>query len=290
MPSYAIGDIQGCYRELRQLLELVAFDPRTDRLWFTGDLVNRGPQSLEVLRFVRELGDRAVCVLGNHDLHLLAIAQGNNCKTCRHDTLNEILTAADRTELLDWLRYRPLLHHDTMLNYTLLHAGLPPQWDLQLAQAYANEVEQQLRGPHCGEFLSHLYGDEPNAWDPDLVGWDRLRFIVNCFTRLRYCSPQGVLCLDAKGPQGTQPSGYRPWFAIADRNSRDLNIVFGHWSTLNLTPAQMHRHRAYGLDTGCLWGGALTAMRLEDRAIFQVQSSAPDRYSRKRDKASGRSR
>lgn len=262
MAVYAIGDIQGCYDELMRLLELIRFDPATDRLWFTGDLVNRGPASLLTLRFVRDLGERAITVLGNHDLHLLAVAKG--APVHHSDTLDDILAAPDRDELLDWLRQQPLLHYDRVLNHTLIHAGLPPQWDLATAQRCAAEVEAVLRGDDYREFFHHMYGDEPEAWDEELGGWGRLRFITNCFTRLRYCTRNGRLCLEVKGAPGTQPPDCLPWFEVAERASASLSIVFGHWSTLGLYRGQ----GVTALDTGCLWGGQLTALRLDiDEAL-----------------------
>jgi bis(5'-nucleosyl)-tetraphosphatase (symmetrical) len=255
---YAIGDIQGCYHELRQLLDMLRFDPENDRLWLTGDLVNRGPQSLETLRFVRGLGAAAITVLGNHDLHLLATATHAE-KLKRQDTLDEILTAPDRDELLDWLRRQPLLHHDAELGYTLIHAGLPPQWDLAQASACAHEVETQLRSATYAEYFAHMYGNEPTQWSDDLRGWDRLRFITNCFTRLRYCDATGRIALPHKGTPGTQPAGLHPWFELPQRRSRDLKLVFGHWSTLG----ERDDAGIYPLDSGCLWGGKLTALRLD---------------------------
>jgi bis(5'-nucleosyl)-tetraphosphatase (symmetrical) len=258
MAVFAVGDVQGCHEELKRLLERVRFDAAEDSLWFTGDLVNRGPRSLETLRFVKALGPRTVCVLGNHDLHLLAVAAGTAEKR-RHDTLDELLAAPDRDELLDWLRRRPLLHHDAELGYTLVHAGLPPQWDLALARACARELEEVLRGPGHAQFFRHMYGDKPRRWSPELKGTDRLRFIVNCFTRMRYCTPEGDLDLKAKGAPGSQPPGYLPWFAVPGRASRDLHILFGHWSTLG----EVSDENVHALDTGCVWGGRLTAMRLD---------------------------
>jgi bis(5'-nucleosyl)-tetraphosphatase (symmetrical) len=263
MAIYAIGDVQGCAAALNGLLEELRFEPGADQLWFTGDLVNRGPDSLQVLRFVRSLGPDAVTVLGNHDLHLLAHAAGQ-APGHRKDTLRDILDAPDREALLAWLRQRPLLHHDPALGYTLIHAGLPPQWDLTLAQDCAAEVEACLRSDDHAAFLAHMYGNEPDYWDDSHTGWDRLRFITNCFTRLRYCDADGQLCLEAKGEPGTQPPGALPWFAVPGRRSRDLRILCGHWSALGL-------YRGEGvtaLDTGCVWGGLLTAVRLHDGAVF----------------------
>jgi bis(5'-nucleosyl)-tetraphosphatase (symmetrical) len=269
MPVYAIGDVQGCFDELMGLLEKVCFDPKIDRLWFTGDLVNRGPDSLKVLRFVRDLCEQgaALTVLGNHDLHMLAVAEG--LAPFHHgDTLDEIFAAPDREALLSWLRRQPLMHHDAGINYTLVHAGLPPQWDLAAAQACAQEVEVVLQGEDYRDFFAHMYGDEPGIWDDELTGWDRLRFITNCFTRLRFCKANGEQCLKAKGEPGTQPTGCLPWFEAPGRNSRELRVVFGHWSTLGL----YRNNGVISLDTGCLWGDQLTAMRLDgDRAVFSYE-------------------
>ena len=259
MAVYAIGDIQGCFDELQALLTRLEFDPAIDRLWFAGDLVNRGPKSLDTLRFVHSLGAAAITVLGNHDLHLLAAAHGSRLN--RDDSsLHAILEAPDREQLIDWLRRQPLLHHDAALGFTLVHAGLPPQWDLSLAQACAQEVETVLRGDRLAEFFAHMYGNKPKQWSSGLRGWERLRFIVNCFTRLRFCSKEGRLDLKSKGPPGSQPTGYQPWFEILDRASRDLNIVFGHWSTLG---RYMPGPGIYPIDSGCLWGGQLTALRID---------------------------
>jgi len=258
MAIYAIGDIQGCFDELQALLAMCRFDPAADRLWFTGDLVNRGPDSLKVLRFVRGLGEGAITVLGNHDLHLLAVAEGLG-KLHKPDTLQAILDAPDRDELLHWLRRQPLLYHDADLNAVLVHAGLPPQWDVREACAYSVEVETVLRGDDYREFFTHMYGDKPRRWAKGLTGWDRLRFIVNCFTRLRFCRADGELCLKAKGEPGTQPAGCVPWFQAPGRRSTQTQIIFGHWSTLGLYRGD----NVLALDTGCLWGGLLTAARLD---------------------------
>lgn len=257
MAVYAIGDIQGCYRELHHLLEYLHFDPAQDRLWFAGDLVNRGPQSLETLRFIRGLGKAALSVLGNHDLHLLAAAD-NPARIKKRDTLNPILDAPDRDELLHWLRQQPLLHHDADLNFTLVHAGLPPQWDLAQAQACAQEVEKVLRSAAHADFFAHMYGDKPDSWSDDLQGWERLRYITNCLTRLRYCDNTGRSALAYKGAPGSQPPEFQPWFTLPQRRSRKLNILFGHWSTLG----PRDDPGIYPLDNGCLWGGQLTALRL----------------------------
>lgn len=268
MSVYAIGDVQGCYRALRALLVEIRFDPAQDRLWFTGDLVNRGPQSLEVLRFVRDLGERAVCVLGNHDLHLLAVASGA-AKLKKHDTLDEVLSAPDRDDLLCWLRSRPLIHHDEELDYTLIHAGLLPPWDLVAAQRLAREVETALQSEGHGNFFKQMYGDLPDHWSDGLRGYDRLRVIVNAFTRLRYCDLEGGMDLRLKGSPGTQPPDLVPWFQVPTRRSRDLQIIFGHWSTLG----RWQGDGVVCLDSGCLWGRTLTAARL---GVQSVQFSSVD--------------
>jgi bis(5'-nucleosyl)-tetraphosphatase (symmetrical) len=256
---YAIGDVQGCYDELQQLLERLAFDPMEDRLWFCGDLVNRGPRSLDVLRFVHDLGKCAVTVLGNHDLHLLALAAGNDRKR-ENGALDGVMAAPDRDELLHWLRHRPLMHFDADLGYSLIHAGLPPQWDRELALACAAEVEQVLRDDKAqAKFFAHMYGNRPASWREDLGGMDRLRFITNCFTRLRYCDLDGSLGLKEKGAPGSQGVGFLPWFKIPGRRSREERILFGHWSTLGYVATD----NVWALDTGCLWGGSLTALRVD---------------------------
>lgn len=260
MATYAIGDVQGCYAELQLLLEKIAYNKSQDILWFAGDLVNRGPDSLSVLRFVKSLGDRAVTVLGNHDLHLLAIAAGyaNNKSP---DTLGPILTAPDCDELLDWLRFQPLMYHDPSSGFTLLHAGLPPQWGLPEAQTCALEVESLLRSDDYQEFFKHMYGNQPDIWCSDLSGWGRKRFIVNCFSRLRYCDANGKLSLNEKGQPGSQASACLPWFEVPNRLSKKMKIIFGHWSTLTLN--SVSEPGIFPTDTGCVWGGKLTAIRLQ---------------------------
>lgn len=256
MAVYAIGDVQGCYDPLARLLEVLRFDPVRDTLWFTGDLVNRGPHSLAVLRLVHSVAERAVTVLGNHDLTLLAVAEGFQ-PLKRKDTFHAILEAPDREALLGWLRRQPLLHHS--LGFTLVHAGLAPQWDLAKARACAAEVENTLQGPDYRVFLSRMFGSEPRRWQDDLQGFDRLRFIVNCMARIRYCYPDGSLNFDQKGPPGSQPAELMPWFRVPGRRNADLNIVFGHWAALGF-----HREPGiFALDSGCVWGGRLTALRLD---------------------------
>jgi len=266
MSVYAIGDVQGCYSALQQLLVKIDFNAHRDNLWFTGDLVNRGTRSLEVLRFVMQLGDRARCVLGNHDLHLLAVASGTT-PSRKRDTLETILRAPDRNELLRWLRGRPLLHHDTTLGITMIHAGLLPEWSLGDAQKLAREVEQHLQADDHPEFFCHLYGDQPDRWSDSLKGFDRARVIVNAFTRLRYCDADGVMDLRLSGPPGSQPAPLLPWFRVPGRRSQGHTLVCGHWSALGV-------HQDNGvvcLDSGCVWGRALTAIRL-DASPFQFFS------------------
>jgi len=259
MAVYAVGDIQGCYDQLRTALDLVRFNPDSDQLWLVGDLVNRGPKSLEVLRFVKELGDAAVSVLGNHDLHLLALASGNTSKAGK-DTLDAILQADDRDELLHWLRHRPLMHQDQKLGFVMIHAGLPPQWHIDTAAKLALEVEQVLRSDQHTEFFAEMYGNKPKRWSEQLSGMDRLRFITNCFTRLRYCTHNGTLALKEKfAPDDQNNPDVIPWFTHPDRASASTQIVFGHWSTLGYHAS----NNVWALDTGCLWGGALTLLKLD---------------------------
>ncbi len=259
MAVYAIGDIQGCLDELLTLLEQITFDPAEDKLWFAGDLVNRGPKSLETLHFIQSLGEAAITVLGNHDLHLLALAEGDKRYSSKFDTLLPILESEERSELLEWLRHRPLLHHDANLGYTLVHAGLPPQWSIGEARLHAAELEATLQGPHFRDFLDVMYGNKPKRWKESLQGADRLRFITNCFTRLRFCSAKGKLDLKHKGEIGSQGEDLFPWFDVPDRASRNDRILFGHWSTLQTRETK----NVYGLDTGCLWGGELSALRID---------------------------
>lgn len=259
MATYAIGDVQGCNEELQALLSRLKFDRAQDRLWFVGDLVNRGPDSLGTMRFARSLGSAAVVVLGNHDLHLLCVAGGHASRR-DDDTLDELLAAPDAPQLLDWLRGRPLLHSDD--GYVMVHAGLLPQWSIKTAMRLAREVQDALRAPSYSEFLARMYGGTPLAWRDDLLGWGRLRVIVNAMTRLRFCNAAGEMDLRAKGAQA--PPGFRPWFEL--RPANEPPIVCGHWSALGLKLTD----KLAALDSGCVWGGSLTALRLEDRALFQV--------------------
>jgi bis(5'-nucleosyl)-tetraphosphatase (symmetrical) len=265
---YAIGDIQGCHAEFRALLAMIDFDGARDHLWLVGDLVNRGPESLEVLRDVIALGDAATTVLGNHDFHLLTIAAGHRAPH-RGDTLDAILAAPDRQRLVDWLLHRPLCVADG--DRLLVHAGLLPAWTARDAVALSREVEATLAGNGAARFLSVLYGDEPAMWRDDLQGDDRLRAIVNAFTRMRFCSADGRMELREKRGPAFTPPGFTPWFLQPTRRSAAQTVVCGHWSTLGLaiTPNMLM------LDSGCLWGGSLTAVDLETRRMFQVPSRAP---------------
>ncbi|MDR2838709.1 MAG: symmetrical bis(5'-nucleosyl)-tetraphosphatase [Azonexus sp.] len=267
MATYAVGDIQGCYDALRRLLDRCAFDPANDRLWLVGDLVNRGPQSLETLRFIRSLGDAALTVLGNHDLYLLLVAE-NKSFPRKEDTLQPLLDAPDADELLAWLRHQPLCHSEG--DYCLVHAGLLPQWTAAQARQLAREVEAALQGDAFHEFTGNLWGSEPAAWSETLSGWPRLRVIVNVMTRMRFCTPDGIMEFTRKGKPENAPPGYLPWFAIANRRSADSVLITGHWSALGLkiTPNLL------ALDSGYLWGGQLSAVRLEDRQLFQIEAAA----------------
>jgi bis(5'-nucleosyl)-tetraphosphatase (symmetrical) len=268
MAHYAIGDIQGCHTEFCELLSLIGFSTRDDRLWITGDLVNRGPDSLGVLREVQALGDAATTVLGNHDLHLLIVAAGHR-RAHRDDTLAPILDAPERDELLGWLARQPLaVAEDALL---MVHAGVLPQWDAQRVLALAREVETALQGPESESFLRVLYGDEPHAWREDLEGFDRLRAIVNALTRLRFCTADDRMEFREKRGAEFAPPGFAAWFAHENRRTASSVVVCGHWSTLGLLLAP----NVLMLDSGCLWGGALTAIRLSDRRVYQVPSRQP---------------
>jgi bis(5'-nucleosyl)-tetraphosphatase (symmetrical) len=263
---WAVGDLQGC---LDSLIELKTRLPGDARLWLVGDLVNRGPRSLASLRWAMDQGDTIVTVLGNHDLHLLAVATGIR-KPQRGDTLGEILAASDRDTLIDWLRTRPLAHCEH--GWLMVHAGLLPQWSVERALQLAAEVQEVLSGPRWIDFLREMYGNEPARWSDSLHGTDRLRVIVNAFTRLRYCKADGTIDFKAKqGPQDAPPD-LLPWFDAPDRQSAGTPIVFGHWSSLGF----LDRPDLLALDTGCVWGGALTAVRLSDRKIVQANCVGPD--------------
>ena len=268
MALYAIGDIQGCHAEFCQLLDLIAFSPASDRLWLVGDLINRGPGSLEVLREVRKLGDAATTVLGNHDFHLLTIAAGHRVPH-RGDTLDAILAAPDRDELVAWLAARPLVVVEG--EQLLVHAGLLPQWTPATALMLSREVQAMLASDNAHEFLGVLYGDEPRQWSETLAGYDRLRIAVNACTRMRFCTADGTLDFREKRGVAHVPNGFLPWFAHPGRLSARVTVVCGHWSTLELMLAP----NVLMLDSGCLWGGTLTGIRLDDRQVIQVPSQQP---------------
>ena len=275
MATYAIGDVQGCHDPLRRLLDKLKFDPGRDRLWFCGDLVNRGGQSLEVLRLVRSLDAVSTVVLGNHDLSLLTIAERKEADQRKvNPDLQRVLFADDREPLVSWLRHRPMMHVDPALGYALVHAGLAPKWTIALAQKRAREVETRLRGKNYRKLMRQMYGNKPAAWSPTLEGMDRLRAIINVMTRLRFCDVRGRIAFDEKGPPGTQTPGLYPWFEVPGQVRRELRVVTGHWSTLGLLIGM----GVYGIDTGCVWGGKLTALELgPEPRVIQVDGKADAR-------------
>ncbi|WP_162057728.1 symmetrical bis(5'-nucleosyl)-tetraphosphatase [Undibacterium sp. KW1] len=262
--TYFIGDIQGCADQLQSLLKKIEQTEPDAQYLFAGDLVNRGPKSLASLRLIRDLqiAGRAESVLGNHDLHLLAVANGIR-KASRSDTLDDILQAPDREELLDWLRHRPMAI--SQHQHLLIHAGIFPQWSAKQTMKLAHEVETQLRGKHWLDLLRNMYGNTPAQWQDDLQGYDRLRCIINALTRMRFCSADGVMDFDSKDGLESAPQGFAPWFDLS-RASEKNTLVFGHWSTLGL----ILRDNLISLDTGCVWGGKLTAVALEDRQVVQI--------------------
>lgn len=269
MRTFVVGDIQGCYQSLSSLLTKVNFDPESDRLWAVGDLVNRGPQSLEVLRFCHDLGDSFKTVLGNHDLHLLAIARG--CAEPRKsDTLDEILNAPDRDHLLDWLQSQPLFFTDDEHQVALVHAGIPPQWSPDDAQQYAGEVATVLRSSEAKRFFSNMYGNQPDLWDDSLEGPDRWRLITNYLTRMRFCSAEGRLELSQKDKPDTAPDGFLPWYNLPGNIRENQRILFGHWASLE---GKVNTPQLQALDTGCVWGGSLTALELSEFRRFSVPAA-----------------
>jgi len=270
MAIYAIGDIQGCFYSFQSLLKKIQFNPANDQLWLVGDLINRGSGSLEVLRWIFDHQSSLITVLGNHDLHTLVVAEGF-VSAHRSDTIKELLDAPDAYELLTWLRHQPLLHFEH--EHLMVHAGLLPKWTSLNAQLLAQEVQQALRAENYRDFLKHLYGNQPAGWDDALIGWDRLRVITNAMTRLRICNESGDMEFKFKGELANQPDGFMPWFEVPGRASIDTKIIFGHWSALGVYIA----NNVYALDSGCLWGGALTALRLDDKAVFQVPCHMEDR-------------
>ena len=274
MATYAVGDLQGCYDEFCRLLEKLKFDPAQDMLWLVGDLVNRGGQSLATLRLVHSLGERAITVLGNHDLSLLAIAERDGADQAKVNAeLREVLAAPDRDVLLDWLRAQPLLHVDRKLNFVVVHAGLAPRWNIETAERAAREIERKLRGDGARRLLKQMFGNKPDMWSPRLQGIDRLRASINVLTRLRYCDVRGRIAYDEKGPPGTQKPGLYPWFEVPGQKQRDIRIVCGHWSTLG----RYQGMGVYAIDGGCVWGGELIALRVdtEEPQFITVKSTRP---------------
>ncbi|QZX83705.1 symmetrical bis(5'-nucleosyl)-tetraphosphatase [Metapseudomonas otitidis] len=261
MTTYAVGDLQGCLDPLKCLLDRVAFDPARDRLWLVGDLVNRGPKSLETLRFLFAMRDSVTCVLGNHDLHLLAVAH-NVERLKKSDTLREIIEAPDAGDLLDWLRRQKLVHYDEARDIAMVHAGIPPMWTLAKALKRAAEVEEALLDDaRLPLFLEGMYGNDPACWDSDLHGITRLRVITNYFTRMRFCKADGTLDLKSKEGADTAPPGYRPWFAHPSRKTRGQKIIFGHWAALE---GKCNEPGLHALDTGCVWGGTMTLLNIDN--------------------------
>jgi len=272
MAVWAIGDLQGCYDATQRLLERLKFDPSVDTLWFCGDLVNRGGESLETLRLVHSLRESAVVVLGNHDLSLLAIGERTPDEQRKvNPDLQRVVLAEDRDQLLGWLRMQKLVHVDRRLGWMMIHAGLAPKWTTQLAERHAREVEQQLHGADYRKLLRSMYGDKPN-WSTQLGGYDRSRAIINLLTRMRYCTPRGRMAIEEKGAPGTQPQGLYPWYEVPGRVERDLKIVCGHWSTLGLMIGQ----GVHAIDTGAVWGGKLTALQLDTDEVRLVQVPGRD--------------
>jgi bis(5'-nucleosyl)-tetraphosphatase (symmetrical) len=269
MATYAVGDVQGCYEQLLCLLEQVNFDSSRDYLWFVGDLVNRGPQSLEVLRLARMLGDHAQIVLGNHDLHLLAVASGAREARAK-DTLQAVLDAPDRDQLLDWLRSQPLFHTHSELGYAMVHAGIPPGWSLNKTRKRAREVEQVLQSPWYRDFLDAMYGDEPLRWSKKLKGMERLRVITNYLTRMRFVTADGTLDLEESSSRESKREGFLPWFQHPNAHLQNHKILFGHWSALE-GQVDKPAFDVYPLDTGCTWGDKLSLIRLEDGKLFQCK-------------------
>jgi bis(5'-nucleosyl)-tetraphosphatase (symmetrical) len=267
VPDYAIGDIQGCYDPLQRLLDLIDFDEKVDRLWFVGDLVNRGPKSLAVLRFVHSLPLAPRITLGNHDLHLLGSLFGDEPWKGHDDTIQEVLQAPDSEELGHWLRKQSILYYSAEFNLVMTHAGIAPMWDLPKAMQLARELEEVLAGDNYQDFLSHMYGNKPDIWSDDLIGTDRLRMITNYFTRMRFCDAEGALNLSYKGTLAAAPADVYPWYAVPNRKELDVDIVFGHWAALM---GQCPNPKIHAIDTGCLWGGQLTALRLQDKQRFAV--------------------
>lgn len=263
MATYLIGDVQGCFDELQRLLSKIQYNPDRDRLGFVGDLINRGPKSLETLRFIKELDD-PIIVLGNHDLTLVIMGY-NYIKRGKSHCLQEILDAPDKEQLLNWLRQQPLMHYNNELDFCVVHAGIPPQWRIKDALPYANEISTALQANDFHTFLQEMHGDQPAEWQPNLTGWDRLRYLVNAFTRMRFCSQSGKLDLSNKTEHSPNLKHFKPWF---EWRQQQTPIIFGHWAALM---GKCQANNIYAIDTGCVWGGYLTALRIEDKQLFQVK-------------------
>lgn len=271
MATYAIGDVQGCYDDLLQLLDKVNFDSQTDQVWFCGDIINRGPKSLDTIRFIKQLGNAAITVLGNHDLHFLAVSYTSNSPS-KFDTFSDILNADDKNELVDWLRQQKLFHHDDSLNISMVHAGIPPQWTINDACDYSSEMEEILQSDNPEDFFKNMYGNYPPEWNSSLTGWNRYRFITNVFTRMRFCDQEGKPDYKHKGSIGSQPNHLIPWFLHSKRKTKNDDIIFGHWSTL----ANVKQGHVYPIDTGCLWGGKLTALRIDTEEKTFISIDCPN--------------
>ena len=273
MPTYAVGDVQGCHNELSRLLKLIDFDKRTDVLWLAGDLINRGPASLAVMDQVMSLGSAAKIVLGNHELHLLAlVASGAPIKKSK-DTFHDILASPNCSKIIDWLKNQSFFHWDAKLNFAMVHAGVPPEWSLEKTLDLAKELESVLANEGTSsEFLLSMYGNEPTTWNDKLAGNDRLRFIANCLTRCRYFTKQGAMNFSEKRTPMAASAELVPWYLMPARKTANTRILFGHWASLNLPRVEWEKHLVYPLDTGAVWGRKLTAMRLEDREIFSVEA------------------
>ncbi len=263
MATYAIGDIQGCFSHFKNLLSIINFNSHKDRLWLVGDIVNRGPESLKTLKYIKNLGKSVTMVLGNHDIHLIKLAGGNENQK-NGDTLSETLASPDIQEIIDWLRKKPLFHYEE--DYAMVHAGILPQWDISQTVALANEVEEQLSGNEWRVFLPEVYGDYPNFWNENWTGYTRFRVIINALTRLRTCTSDGKMDFEYKGGLDQIPKQRMAWFDIPGRKTKKINVVFGHWSSIGLHT----KNNATCLDTGCVWGRSLSALRLEDQRVFQT--------------------
>lgn len=269
MATYAIGDLHGCYDQLQDLLQKIKFNPNKDKLWFTGDLINGGPKPVEVLQFIKSLGKNAVCILGNHDLVLLGVAAEKLASPKDRDIgFDPILKHPKSAELIAWLKTLPFVHYDPQFNALLVHAGVLPNWNLQQILTYNKELELALHQAHNSEFFEKMFGNQPDTWDDKLEGWDRLRFFMNCFTRMRFCNASGKLELHAKGNLTEAPDGYASWFRIANRKTKDIKIIFGHWAALK---GEVRDENVYAIDSGCVWGNNLTALRLDDWQKFSVK-------------------